>query len=481
VRVNALLLSTAWIAQRRKTLGITMLWLLPRAALILLAFVSFIATAQETSDWSSDSNNDWENAWNDEWDTENKEKLRVSGFAELAVGNRFSRDMASAHGHQPLNNSTLRDARVQLRADYALKSSFISGKADVWYNGVTSTWETQLRELAWQGSLGSVLPNALLHKNDWANAFDIKVGRQVLTWGTGDYLFLNDLFPKDYQSFFAGRDDEYLKAPSTALKVSGYTDFANVDMVITPEFEPDIGITGEVFSFYSPQLNENIAPAFFVTSENRPRGHELALRVYKSVAGVEVAGYGYAGYTRQPTATDALGRPRYSKMNAYGASLLAPVGPGIANAEYVFYNSLEDKYGTNGQIANDQSRFLLGYSQELVANLTGGIQWYTEYLHDAGGLDRALSSSERLQEKYRHWITTRLTWMALHHTLTLNTFLFFSPSDDDGYLKATVAYSPTDKWQVRAGLNLFAGEQNYTFWGQFEDASNAFVAYRFYF
>ena len=32
---------------------------------------------------------------------------------------------------------------------------------------------------------------------------DIKVGRQVLTWGTGDLLFINDIFPKDYISFFA--------------------------------------------------------------------------------------------------------------------------------------------------------------------------------------------------------------------------------------------------------------------------------------
>ena len=450
--------------------------------------------------WPGDDNvesgDDWNDEWDDEWGTESKSKLRISGFAELAVGNRFFRDMATAFGSQHsqmseifqavnapsvLNNSTLRDARVQLRADYALDSSSISSKADVWYNGVTSSWESQLRELAWQGSLSSILPSALIGKGNWASAFDIKVGKQVLTWGTGDYLFLNDLFPKDYQSFFAGREDEYLKAPSNALKVSGYTDFANVDLVVTPEFEPDIGITGEIFSFYSPQLDENIAPSFSVERDNRPRGSELALRVYKSVKGMEIAGYGYTGYTRQPTATDSLGRPRYSKMNAYGASVVAPLGRGIANAEYVFYNSLEDMDGSDGQIANDQSRFLLGYSQEIAANLTGGFQWYTEYLHNADGLNRTVSSSERVQEKYRHWVTTRLTWLALRQTLTLNTFLFYSPSDSDGYLKTTVAYSPTDKWQVRAGVNVFSGKDNYTFWGQFEDASNAFIAYRFYF
>ena len=51
---------------------------------------------------------------------------------------------------------------------------------------------------------------------------DVKLGRQVLTWGTGDLLFLNDLFPKDWVSFFAGRDDEYLKAPSNTLRATQY-------------------------------------------------------------------------------------------------------------------------------------------------------------------------------------------------------------------------------------------------------------------
>ena len=39
---------------------------------------------------------------------------------------------------------------------------------------------------------------------------DVKLGRQILTWGTGDLLFINDVFPKDFVSFFIGRDGEYL-------------------------------------------------------------------------------------------------------------------------------------------------------------------------------------------------------------------------------------------------------------------------------
>jgi hypothetical protein len=435
--------------------------------------------ADEQSEWQSDG---WENdVWDDnnwaenDWAETESNALTFSGFGELAIGNRMQRDMALD------TQSTLRDARLQLRADYALSASSLSSKVDVFYDGVKKRWQSQVRELAWQGNLRELLPQSVAGNATWANAFDMKIGRQVLTWGTGDYVFLNDLFPKDYQSFFSGRDDEYLKAPSTALKLSGYFELANMDVVYMPQFEPDIGITGEVFSFYSPQAQQNIAPAFSVVDENRPTNREIALRVYKTVSSIELAAYGYVGYSKQPTAFDMSGRPRYSKMNAYGVSAVAPIGSGIANAEYVFYNSTEDTDGSNPFIPNDQSRFLLGYSQELVANVTAGVQWYTEYTHDAARLDRTVGTLETLQEKYRHWATARLTWMALRQTLNVNGFIFYSPSDNDAYLKATVTYSPTDKWQIRSGINLFGGDNPFTFWGQFEDASNAYVAYRYFY
>ena len=87
----------------------------------------------------------------------------------------------------------------------------------------------------------------ILRASDW---LDVRAGRQVLTWGTGDLLFLNDLFPKDFVSFFVGRDDEYLKAPANALRLTFYSSLVNLDLVATPVFEPDRSITGERLSFF---------------------------------------------------------------------------------------------------------------------------------------------------------------------------------------------------------------------------------------
>ncbi|MCK5919886.1 MAG: hypothetical protein KAG66_03035, partial [Methylococcales bacterium] len=80
---------------------------------------------------------------------------------------------------------------------------------------------------------------------------DIKAGRQILTWGTGDLVFINDLFPKDFKSFFIGRDVQYLKAPSDAVKLTLFSQVANLDLVYTPRFDADRYINGSRLSFFN--------------------------------------------------------------------------------------------------------------------------------------------------------------------------------------------------------------------------------------
>lgn len=87
---------------------------------------------------------------------------------------------------------------------------------------------------------------------------DVKLGRQVLTWGTGDLLFINDLFPKDWESFFIGRDTEYLKAPSDAFTASLFFAPLNVDLIYVPIFNNSTYINGSRLSYWNPLL-ERIA------------------------------------------------------------------------------------------------------------------------------------------------------------------------------------------------------------------------------
>ncbi|WP_147291807.1 hypothetical protein [Alteromonas aestuariivivens] len=431
-------------------------------ALVIGALVAPLPLLAQQSG-QSDEWSEWEE-WEEPAAASN---FSLNGFVELAGGLRLATDPALD------DNTTLADARVQLRGDYKLSSSVVTFRGDLYYDGVVDNVEADLRELHWQSNLGFM--------GDWGNHLDLKIGQQVLTWGTGDYLFLNDLFAKDYQSFFAGRDDEYLKAPSLSAKLSAFTQWGNLDLVLTPRFTPDNAITGEYFSFFSPQAGQNIAPGFVVADENRPTSPEWALRWYKTAGSTELAAYGYRGYQKTPVAADEQGRPRYSRLNVYGVSAVRPLGKGLANAEYAYYDSSEDSNGNNPMVPNSQHRWLLGYEQEIVANLTGSAQWYLEQIRHHSALLAHSPWPEYEQSQRRQVVTVRLTYLMLRQTLTLSGFNFYSPGDEDGYLKFRVSYSPGDDWQLNAGFNLFYGQQAHTFYAQFEDASNLYASFRYYY
>jgi len=113
---------------------------------------------------------------------------------------------------------------------------------------------------------------------------DVKIGRQVLTWGTGDLLFVNDLFPKDWKSFFCGRDTEYLKAFSDAAKISVFFDLVNIDLVYMPLFNGSDYIDGDRLFYWNPLLGRTAGRDYIFHDEDRDaffNEDEWAVRLYR--------------------------------------------------------------------------------------------------------------------------------------------------------------------------------------------------------
>lgn len=416
------------------------------------------AIAMSAEEESPDGSDDpWEDDWGDEPDG-----LVWSGFVELAGGTRV------VDGARP-TTATLGELRGQAQTEWLGDGYTVSFKGEALHDEVLNDTDIELRELSLHVPLGTAL--------------DIRAGRQVLTWGTGDLLFLNDLFPKDFESFFAGRDDEYLKAPSNAVRVSVYHDWVNAEVVWTPEFQPDIYLDGERFSFFDPVAGDIavIDPPLDAEEPDGLSSGEVALRLFKRIRATEYALYAYRGYFKQPTAMDDLGRPTFAPMNAFGASARAPLGGGLVNGEFAWYQSRDDRSGNDPRIPNSQARWLVGYERELVTNLTGAVQYYGERIANYGALSESAANRSTLPEKWRSLVTMRLTYRAMRDTLTLGLFAFVSPSDEDYHLRPNLNYRISDTWQFSAGANLFGGREPHTFFGQLEDNSNIYLRLRRYY
>lgn len=387
----------------------------------------------------------------------------LRGFWEVRAGLRRRDDPHES------KDATLGETRLQIHIYKPLDWARFRIKSDFLYDGVIEGTNVDLREA-----------NAILTPLDF---IDLKAGRQILTWGTGDYIFINDLFPKDFNSFFIGRDDEYLKAPSNALKASFYTKAFNFDFVYTPRFAPDRFLNGERLSYYNPQLGQLAGEDAIIEPQKRNEwfeDSEFALRLYRDIEGYGLALYGYTGFWKSPLGFDPqAGKATFPHLSVYGASLRGKIWKGIGNFEIGYYDSRDDQSGTAPFIPNSQLRFLTGYEQELAKDFTAGVQYYLEQTLDYGAYRNTLPQGFKAVDEARHVITLRLTKLLMYQNLKLSLFIFYSPSDQDGYLRPNMHYRISDQFSAEAGANFFLGEEDSTFFGQFRDNTNFYLGLRY--
>ena len=387
----------------------------------------------------------------------------IHGFYELRGGYRLQNDRYE-------KDMSVMDARWQLEASTFTDWADFKFKGDVLGDGIVEKGRFDLRE-AWFFSRPT-------------ETMDVKLGRQILTWGTGDMVFINDLFPKDWQSFLIGRDTDYLKSPSDAAKVSVFTEAANLDVVYTPQFDPDRYITGEYNSYWNSALGRRAGQDAYVSTEKPNRwfrDDEIAVRVYRTVSQYELALYGYHGFWKSPAGQTPAGRATFPDLNVYGASARGPWGAGIANLETGYYQSADDENGRNPRVNNSEMRYLVGYTQEVATDFTAGVQYYVEQLLDYGDYKRSLPSGMDKRDAYRQVATLRLTRLLMNQNLQLSLFTYYSPSDNDAYLRPNVLYKASDHLALEAGANVFLGKYPHTFFGQFEDNSSIYTALRYSF
>jgi len=388
------------------------------------------------------------------------------GFAEMRVG-------AWLQDNPVDPDLPIAEARVQVDANTTLRAVDLRATLDFLADPLAPTQAVDLRR-----GEGWLDVRELSAHFQPLNGLDVQLGRQVSTWGTGDFLFINDLFPKDWRAFFLGRDDVYLKAPADALRVAYYNPLANVDLVYTPRFTPDRYISGERLSYYADPLGR-IAGEDAEVRAPLPGQGELAVRIHRLLGDAEVAAYGYVGAWKSPAGQNVFGEATFPDLRVVGASWRQPLGGGIAKAEFGYYDSSDDHEGHDPWVRNSEFRYLIGYEHELAKELTGSLQWYVEHMVDYGAYRRSLPSGAAARDEDRHVLTVQLTKLALNQNLRLGLFAFYSPTDEDAYLRPSIRYQLDDHWQISGGANIFLGRDEDSFFGQFVENRNIYVAVRY--
>jgi hypothetical protein len=359
---------------------------------------------------------------------------------------------------------TLRETRVQLKSDFYGSVAEAHFVVDLLADQVVSD------------GTGVIMREGWTKFNAFDNHLEVRVGRQPTTWGTGDLIFINDLFPKDYVSFFIGREAQYLKNPSNAVRLGWFGLPLDIDLVYTPIFAPYTIPNGERLTFWTPVYAPVQDP------EQKLENGETALRLSRNIGLVNVSFYGYWGFWKNPygfspadtSAAESMPYYYYPSLNVYGASARGSVLGGIGWIEGGWYDSVDDRDGDNPYIANSEIQALAGYERQWWSDFTGGLQFYWEGVQD-------YQSAEYVKDENYTLVTLRLMQMLRYQTVKLSVFTYYSPSDEDAYVRLWAGYDYTDEVNLTVGANLFQGNDERTLFGMNEDNSNVYVRVRYSF
>ena len=250
-------------------------------------------------------------------------------------------------------------------------------------------------------------------------------------------------------------------------------------MVAIPFFRPDNLPSAQRFFFFDPLANVSNRslrePA--TTIDNT----EFALRLSRRVADTDVSAYAYRGFWRDPSfRPDKLPQPTrlrgfYPRLNEYGASAQRNIGAGLLSLEGGYYDSEGDRQGTDPAIPNSQLRLLVGYQRQIGNDFTIGAQYYDEIMNDYASYKATLPSGFPRQDQVHHVLTVRLTRFYKYQTWKLSLFSFYSPSDQDGMFIPEVEHVFTDRLNLTVGADIFMGQRQTTFFGQYRHDNNVYA------
>lgn len=369
-------------------------------------------------------------------------EFALSGF--LQQNSAVNTDAANPDG----GREKWLEERAQLKLDGGAETWRVLAKGDVAYDHVARAARFELREG---------------HAGYTASAWDVRIGRQILTWGFGDLVFVNDVFPKDYEALFAGRPLEYLKRGVDAVRFGAYPGWASIELVLAPEFRPNHLPDARRFHLYDP------LPGVTSRETVEPDEGEAGARIYRDIGGYDAALYLYRGFQRSPSLRpdDPAAPTRityfYPALSVYGASLSGRAGAGVLSLEGAWYDSREDRAGSDFAVPNSQTRLLAGYQIQPLEDTSIGLQYYGEYLHDYGAYRATLPPGFPVQRRRSHTVTARLTQLLLHQTLRLSAYALYETGDDDRFFNVEARYSFSDRVWGAMGANTFGGRP----WGPF--------------
>lgn len=311
---------------------------------------------------------------------------------------------------------------------------------------------------------------------DWAptSTASVKLGRQVLTWGVSDYLYVNDVFPKNYDSFFTGGGFDRMKEPVDAARAQWHAGSVDVEAVAA-RTKADRSPASERFTAMTMS-------SMAVAVDDEDDRADLALKVSGHTGGWDLAGYAASFRSReQRQFMDGSGlRVNRPRLRHLGASATGNAAGGLMWLEAAARDAGEERPTTvNRHFLGSAAKAIAGYSREIGTDLTASAQLQLEAATSRQRYLDSLAPGLRPLKPVSTTLHLRVYGSWMNQTLSGGAQVFLG-NEGDSHFNPFVSWSPADGWTVEGGANLFNGKPD-TRYGAFKDDSNVYVLGRYSF
>ncbi|HVY61034.1 MAG TPA: DUF1302 family protein, partial [Planctomycetota bacterium] len=318
-------------------------------------------------------------------------------------------------------------------------------------------------------------------------SLDVKLGKQIFAWGTGDILNPTDVVnPVDYSDLI---DSEKIGVPAAdaALYIG---ESSRVRLVLVPTYTPSrLPPEGHRFSplppggvfFPAPTPSGVIGPVPVADRDfpaRTPEDAQIALRGSTTVQvldrGFDLSATYWYGWNRLPVLTiDPRAdpfvpvelTPRYDRIHMIGADVSTTVSDFEVHAEgaqFLTEGERDDDYlqyvvgshYTRGDIlaAKDELRLILEYAGE----------WVTHHAKDedvitASSFSRAFESA----------VLGRVAYKPIEHLELQTTVAFLVKKPTSAFIQPQASYELGSHTKIKAGFDILEGNDD-SFFGQYD-------------
>lgn len=290
--------------------------------------------------------------------------------------------------------------------------------------------------------------------------WDIRAGRQIITWGVADALRLTDVVsPMEYTEFLADDYDD-IRVPVNGLRVRYSRSAWSAEVVALP-----------VSSFYILPTDADNPWSINLPDATMPYVIDIGPKPSKKIANGEIGGrlmFFLSGidfslsalrtWNKMPVfATDVINdtlvaRGRHRRMTMLGGDISIPISKIVLRAEVAEYldEAQTPVFGMDEQRANSLNALI-------------GIDWYAgnDWSLSAQYAHKSIASHSALISTYKNsgTATVRIAKELLNNTLSVQTFAYIDITCGGIYNRLSADYAITDQLHCIIGYDLFSADK----------------------